>query len=106
MPLIAWSAQSNGYFADDFDLAAVPAMVSETYESAVNRARRERARELARRRGLSAPQIALAWVLDQPFAPYALVGARTPAALREAWAAASDMALTAEELSWLETGRP
>lgn len=105
MPLLAWSAQSNGYFADDFDLAAVGRDVAETYESADNRARRERARELARRRGSSATQIALAWVLDQPFAPYALVGARSAAALRDAWAA-SDLALSAQELSWLETGRP
>lgn len=68
IPLVAWSAQSQGYFADDFDPSAVGTEVVATYDSAANRQRRQRAIDLARRLGRSAAQIALAWVLDQPIA--------------------------------------
>jgi aryl-alcohol dehydrogenase-like predicted oxidoreductase len=103
MPLLAWSAQSQGYFADDFEPEDAGTPTAQTFDSPVNRGRRERAFELARRSGVSATQIALAWVLNQPIAPYALVGARTPESLRAAWAAA-DIVLSEGELAWLEGG--
>jgi aryl-alcohol dehydrogenase-like predicted oxidoreductase len=105
MPLIAWSTQSQGWFSDGFDPKGRGADAFYTYDSPQNVERRARAFELAERRGCSAAQLALAWVLNQPIAPIALVGARTPEELRTTWAA-SQIALTAEELSWLEVGGP
>lgn len=105
MPLIAWSAQSQGYFAEDFDPAGNGADAASTYDSPQNHERRRRAFELARARGCPAAHIALAWVLNQPIAPIALIGARTQERLRAAWAA-SAITLTPKELSWLEVGGP
>lgn len=104
IPLVAWSPQGQGYFADDYDPARADPDAVATYDSPANRERRERAVQLARRRGRSAAQVALAWVLSQPFAPYAVVGVRTPEHLHAAWATATDLTLTAEELAWLERG--
>lgn len=100
--LVAWSPGSNGYFAAGADLAAESLRA---YRGVVNLARRERAADLATRRGLTMSQVALAWVLCQPFAPIALVGTRSVAHLAEALEAAT-IRLTDEELGWLETGAP
>jgi 1-deoxyxylulose-5-phosphate synthase len=76
-PLLAWSSLARGYFAgrDDGDVARV-------YDSPANRERRRRARELGRQLGRSAPQVALAWVLHQPYPVFAAVGVRTVEQLR------------------------
>jgi aryl-alcohol dehydrogenase-like predicted oxidoreductase len=105
MPLISWSAQSMGYFADDFDAEGNGKDSAYTFDSAQNRERRRRAFELAAKRDCSAAQIALAWVLNQPMTVIALVGARLPDHLRAALAAAQ-MTLTPDELAWLEVGGP
>ena len=105
MPLIAWSAQSQGWFGDSFDPAGRGKDAFYTYDSPQNVSRRERAFELAKRRGCSAAQLALAWVLNQPIEPIALVGARTPGELPTTVAAAQ-IVLTPDELSWLEIGGP
>ena len=68
-----------------------------------NRERRERAAELAQRHGVSAPALALAYVLHQPDYVMPVVGTRSEAHLDEALAAAQ-IALTPDELAWLETG--
>jgi 1-deoxyxylulose-5-phosphate synthase len=102
-PLIAWSAQSGGFFADDFDPARAAPEAVGSWDIPANRERRERARELGARRGLSASQVALAWVLSQPFRPIALAGMRDPERLRAAWATL-DVELDETERRWLETG--
>jgi aryl-alcohol dehydrogenase-like predicted oxidoreductase len=66
-------------------------------------ARFDRARTLAENRGLSVPQVALAYVLGQPLDVFALVGCHT------GWEFADDVGevavtLTPEELRWLERG--
>ena len=48
-------------------------------------------------------QVALAWVLNQPFAPVALVGTRSGGHLEEA-IEASTIVLSPDELRWLEWG--
>ena len=65
-----------------------------------NRARRERARELGRRLGVWAAQVALAYALSQPFQPFALAGMRDADAVRAAWTAAS-LELDAGQREWL-----
>jgi len=70
------------------------------YRSEENFKRLDRARELGEKRGLTASQIALAWVLNQPLNMFPLVGARSVEEVLEN-AAAVDVTLTAEELAWL-----
>jgi aryl-alcohol dehydrogenase-like predicted oxidoreductase len=96
MPLFAWSAQARGFFAGHSSES-----VDRVYDSADNRERRRRAGELAGRLGCTANQVALAWVLQQPFPVYAVIGARTVAQLHEA-VGALDVALADDELRWLD----
>ena len=98
--LVAWSPGGNGYFVPDADLAAGR---FDAYRDPANLARRERAADLATRRGWTMSQVALAWVLSQPFAPVALIGTTSVAHLREALDAAT-IRLTEEERRWLEHG--
>lgn len=81
-PLLAWSSLARGYFVgrDDPDVMRV-------YDSPANRERRRRAKAVGRRLGFSAAQIALAWVLHQPYPVYAAFGARTPEQLRKLYGA-------------------
>jgi 1-deoxyxylulose-5-phosphate synthase len=81
-PLLAWSAQARGYFAGRTD-----AEVRRVYDNAANRERRRRAQAAGRRIGRAPQQVALAWVLHQPYPVYAAFGARTPGQVREAWGA-------------------
>lgn len=96
MPLFAWSAQAGGFFAgvggDD---------LKRVYGNDGNRERLRRATELGRDKGCTANQVALAWVLDQPFPTYALIGPRTLAEL-EASVAALELELTEDERRWLD----
>jgi aryl-alcohol dehydrogenase-like predicted oxidoreductase len=114
LPLFAWAPLARGYFGEsptvrmdvrrdipirtEDDLAAGMA-----FDSPGNRERRGRARELATRLGGSATQVALAWVLSQPFPTWAVIGARTVEEL-EASAAATDLHLTPAQVRWLSAG--
>jgi aryl-alcohol dehydrogenase-like predicted oxidoreductase len=91
---LAWSSLAIGFFAG---------LESPPWDSPENRARRDRARELAERRGTSATAVALAYVLAQPDHVLPVVGTRSEAHLDEALSAA-ELELSAEELDWLETG--
>ena len=57
--------------------------------------------ELAREKGRTVPQIALAWVLQQPLDIFPLVGCRTPEEF-QVNLQALDIPLTPEELDWLD----
>jgi aryl-alcohol dehydrogenase-like predicted oxidoreductase len=81
-PLLAWSVQARGYF-----FGRTGDEVLRVYDNEVNRERRRRAERLAERLGRSTAQVALAWVLAQPFPVYACFGARTGDQVREAFAA-------------------
>ena len=96
MPLFAWSAQARGFFAGHASES-----VDRVYDNADNRERRRRAAELADRLGCTTNQVALAWVLRQPFPVYAVVGARTIAQLREA-VGALRIELSDDEERWLD----
>ncbi len=71
------------------------------YENADNHERLRRARALGSRTGATPSQVALAWVLHQPFPTYALIGPRSVPELRES-VAALDLALTPAESRWLD----
>lgn len=92
--LLAWSSLATGFFAG---------RDAPHWDTPANRARRDRARELADRLATSAPAVALAYVLNQPDHVMALVGTRSEAHVDEALAAAA-IELTPAQLAWLETG--
>ena len=78
VPLLAWSSQAQGFFTGRYapEDRSNPDMVRAWYNEA-NFERLERARELGRRKGVSANAIALAYVLCQPFPTFALIGPHT-----------------------------
>jgi aryl-alcohol dehydrogenase-like predicted oxidoreductase len=99
--LMPWSSQARGFFTDragpdkrdDADLFRC-------WYSDDNFARRQRAVELAKQKGVLPIQIALAYVLWQPFPTFALVGPRRPAETHSSLQALS-IELTPKELKWL-----
>lgn len=101
LPLIAWSAQARRFFLDsssaentsDEDLVRV-------YHSRDNFEKLRRARELAKAKGVTAIQIALAYVLNLPAPLIALIGPHRVSEL-ESSVAATDILLTPAEMDWL-----
>jgi len=73
----------------------------EAYAHEVNFARLDRVRELAEQKGVSVPQIALAYILQQPFEVFPIVGAANEKELKDI-VAVMDISLTDQECAWLE----
>jgi len=59
---------------------------------------------LAKQKGLTLPQIALAYTVNQPFDVHPLVACRTLEEIEQN-IAALDVALTPDEIAWLELRR-
>lgn len=101
MPLFAWSSQAGGFFTG---LYSPDNLENETmvrvYYSAGNWERLRRATELGQQRGFTANQVALAWVLHQPFPVFALIGPHTVDELKSSVAALA-LELTPAEARWL-----
>ncbi len=99
-PLMAWSSLGRGFFVrgDEDDLS--DQVLVRCWYSEDNFQRLERAKELATKKGVLPVQIALAYVLCQPFPTFALFG---PANLQEMRVSldALDIELTPDELAWL-----
>ena len=102
--LFAWSSQARGFFTDRAgrDRRDDAALVRSWY-SEENFARRDRAHELAGRKGSVLPAIALAYVLAQRLPIFALIGPLNLAELRSSLAAL-EATLTPEEADWLRRG--
>jgi len=105
MPVFAYSSLGRGMlsgrvtrenYKELLDGAALKA-----YAHEVNFSRLDRARELANQKGVSVPQIALAYLLHQPLKVFPIVGAAGEKELAETVAAA-DIILTEQECLWLE----
>ncbi len=101
MALMPWSSQARGFFTgrarpDDF---SDPELVRCWY-SEDNFQRLERARILAKQRGVLPINIALAYVLCQPFPTFPLIGPRTLSETRTSFPALT-IELTPAELRWL-----
>jgi aryl-alcohol dehydrogenase-like predicted oxidoreductase len=92
--ILAWSSLATGFFAGRDPVS---------WDSPDNRARRERATELAEELGTSAAAVALAYVLHQPDYVLPVVGTRSEAHLDEALSA-SEIELSRQQLDWLESG--
>lgn len=99
--LFAWSSQARGFFAERAgeDKLSDPELVRCWY-GPDNFRRRERAVELARAKSTSPINIALAYVLDQPFPTFALIGPRTIAETASCFGGIN-IQLTPEEIAWL-----
>ena len=99
--LLAWSSQSRGFFTERAhpDRREDEELVRCWY-SDDNFQRRERAIELARKKGVPPINIALAYVLNQPFATCALIGPRLISETVSTFGAVG-LALSPAELRWL-----
>jgi aryl-alcohol dehydrogenase-like predicted oxidoreductase len=109
-PLMPWSAQARGFFLDwgTQGLASsrhgadpTDSEMQRVWASPENMQRRDRAFELAAQMDVPAIQIALAYVLHQSFPCFALIGPRNVMQLQDSLAA-SRIALTAEQVAWLD----
>ncbi|MFD2117351.1 aldo/keto reductase [Paenibacillus yanchengensis] len=102
LPLFSWSSQARGFFTgrftpedrDNADLVRV-------FYSDDNWERLNRATKLAAQKGVTAIQIALAYVLNQPFPTCALIGAQNVEELKSCDEGAK-IRLTKTEMDWLD----
>jgi aryl-alcohol dehydrogenase-like predicted oxidoreductase len=103
--LFAWSSLARGFFSAQSspDKRTDPDMIRCWYNDE-NFARKERARELAKKHNTSLARIALAHVLRQPFSVVPVIGPLTLHELRDSLGALT-VSLTADEVSWLRDGR-
>jgi len=101
MPIISWSSQARGFFTDRAhpDDLSDSELVNSWY-STDNFKRQARARELAAKRRVLPINIALAYVLSQPFPAFAIIGPRTLAETRTS-RPSLDIDLAPDELAWL-----
>jgi predicted dehydrogenase/aryl-alcohol dehydrogenase-like predicted oxidoreductase len=102
MPLMPWSSQARGFFVEG---KAAPGKdddkeLTRCWYSEDNFKRLERAKELAKKKGCLPINIALAYVLCQPFPTFALIGPRMLSETRTS-VPALDVELTPKELKWL-----
>ena len=101
-PLFAWSSQARGFFLEG---KAAPnkkddAELVRCWYAEDNFRRLERVKELAKKRGVLPVNVALAWVLNQPFPTFALIGPRTLEETRTSLPALG-IELTEREMRWL-----
>ncbi len=100
--VLAWSSLSKGYFGASTAVSRPPVRMR-AFDTPVNQARRERVRQLARKRGVTPSQAALAYVFAQPMEVFAVVSTHSAARFRENWEALQ-LSLSPEEARWLEQG--
>ncbi|HEX4084598.1 MAG TPA: aldo/keto reductase [Chthoniobacteraceae bacterium] len=96
-PAAPYSPTARGFFAKS------SGEDSQEYDTPENHQRRERARELARKLNVTPTQVALAWLISQPFPVFPILGTKSRERLMEAFAA-EEIALGNEELEWLANG--
>ncbi|MCC5840557.1 MAG: aldo/keto reductase [Opitutales bacterium] len=99
--LFAWSSQARGFFTDQAhpEKRADEDLVRCWYADD-NFERQRRARRLAEEKGVSAINIALAYVLSQPFPAFALIGPLHLSEIRTSLPGIG-IALNPQELAWL-----
>jgi aryl-alcohol dehydrogenase-like predicted oxidoreductase len=105
LTLLAYSSQAGGYFGESnvqWARHGFPgdAPRGKAFDNQTNRLRLQRATALAERKSCSANQVALAWLLHQPFPTYPIIGSRSTAHIRESMGALQ-VRLLPEECRWL-----
>jgi len=108
LPLFVWSSMAGGFFSGRFRRDNLATFTSENDRLAVrsycvedNFRRLDRVQELAQKRGLTIPQIALAYVLNHALPMYALIGHQSAAEL-QVNLAACEQKLSDAEMAWLD----
>lgn len=103
MPLLAWSSQASGLFTGRFrpEDADSAGDVARVWFNIGNWERLRRAQEVGARHGVTALQIALAYVLAQPLNIFALIGPQSTEETRTS-AQALTVTLSPEELRYLD----
>ncbi len=104
-PVLAWSCLGNGFFLDKTHCGVrqsirATSQAPSVYVSATNVERFKRASKLARDKGLTTAQVALAYVLSDPMNTFAVLSASNPAHFKED-VLVLDEALTPSEREWL-----
>ncbi len=107
--MIPWSPMARGFFAGnrrrggggETTRAKTDPFANELYFLDEDFKIAERANEVAKQRGVSGSQIALAWVLSKPYVTAPIIGASKMYQLDEA-IAALDIKLSEEEIKRLE----
>jgi aryl-alcohol dehydrogenase-like predicted oxidoreductase len=107
-PVFAWSSLARGFFSGRFTRETFEAY-KDSLDGACRRAycyeenlqRLDRVVVLAREMGLSVPQLALAYVMNQPMDVYACIGAASGTELA-ANIDASTVTLSEQEMAWLD----
>ena len=105
-PVMAYSSQANGFFHYDLPeenaaMTAKQKALAHSYLSDKNRARYQRAAQLAHKLKRSAPEVALAYNWSQNFPSVAIVGATKREQLQETLRAA-DLQLAPDHVAFLE----
>jgi aryl-alcohol dehydrogenase-like predicted oxidoreductase len=102
LPLFSWSSQARGFFSGRFspDDRSDADMVRVFYNDA-NWERLKRANQMAKDKGVSAIQLSLAYVLNQPFPTAALIGPANTEELQSCYEA-SQIKLSRAEIDWLD----
>jgi len=108
MALVPWSALCGGLFSGRFRRDNLHTFTSggdlrtvRCYCCEFNFRRLDRAAEIGREKKASVAQIALAWMLNGPLNCFPLTAGATEQEIRDN-AAAAEIALTAEEVAWLD----
>ena len=109
MAVMAWSPLASGFFSgkfrrdnlNQFGEREWDEVVVRTYAKEANFQRLERAETLAKEKGVTAAQIALAFVMNQPMNMYAVVGPHGVQKFKENVTAA-ELKLTPQEMDWLD----
>lgn len=99
LPIIAYAAQSGGYFTK-LSAGAVGEQLAARYANPANDRRLAVAQSLAETHGVSINEIALSYILSQPNQTIAIFGGSSPEQVAES-AKADALRLTAEELEAL-----
>ena len=110
MGLFTWSSLAGGFLTGRYTrenretrTERQDALVLRSYGSDDNFSRLARAQQLAEAKGLTLPQLALAYSQNHPLDLFSLVGCRAPGEYADN-IVALETPLTGEEIAWLETG--
>jgi aryl-alcohol dehydrogenase-like predicted oxidoreductase len=108
MPIFSWSSMVGGFWSGRFNREGVETytegqakLVRECYCSDANFTRLDRVKELADAKGLTIPQIALAYIFNYPMNVFALVGAQNQEEV-DTNVAALNTDLTEQEMLYLD----
>jgi 1-deoxyxylulose-5-phosphate synthase len=102
LALVSWSSQARGFFTERFNPEHPEyEQLVRVFQTEDNLERKRRAEQLASQKGVTPNQIALAYVLNQPFPVSAIVGPQNTSEL-QASLEASRIKLTQEDVNWLD----